>query len=399
MGNDNITRREFVKLLAAGSVVAASPDLSRATSQRDYILVGNPDPFTGPLADFGEATKWTLGRLVDHINADGGIFLKDLGKKLPLQIKTLDTASDPARAADCATRLILHDHVDLMLVMHTPDTVNPVSAICERYETPCVSLDAPVEAWLPGGPYKWCYHSFWTVDSLIDVYMGIWEQHAAATSRVVGGFWPNDADGEEWSKIFRKKLVPRGYTLIDSPKFPHLTRDYGSIINQFKKEKVEIVTGVMIPPDWALAWRQCRQYGFTPKIATMGKAILFPSAVNAIGRDLGVGLSCEVWWSEYHPFKSSLTDESAKDLCSAWTKETGRQWTQPIGFKHAGVEIIRDVLTRAGGLDKSKILQALQSTDLNTIVGPIRFNDLHYAETPLVGGQWKRETVGRASWR
>jgi branched-chain amino acid transport system substrate-binding protein len=103
-----------------------------------------------------------------------------------------------------------------------------------------------------------------------------------------------------------------------------------------------------------------------------------------------LGLSCEVWWSEHHPYSSSLTNETAKALCQARTKETGRQWTQPIGFKHAGVEIIYDVLTRAGNLDKTKVLEALKSTDLKTIVGPIRFNDLHYSETPLVGGQWQK---------
>jgi len=35
-----------------------------------------------------------------------------------------------------------------MVVMHTPDTVNPVTAMCERYQLPCIALDAPVDAWL-----------------------------------------------------------------------------------------------------------------------------------------------------------------------------------------------------------------------------------------------------------
>jgi hypothetical protein len=36
----------------------------------------------------------------------------------------VDTESDPTKAAELASKLILGDKVDLMVVMHTPDTVN-----------------------------------------------------------------------------------------------------------------------------------------------------------------------------------------------------------------------------------------------------------------------------------
>jgi branched-chain amino acid transport system substrate-binding protein len=105
-----------------------------------------------------------------------------------------------------------------------------------------------------------------------------------------------------------------------------------------------------------------------------------------------MGLSTEVWWSIYHPFKSSLTGESSEALCKAWMAETGKEWTQPIGFKHAGYEIAVDALKRAQTLDKEKIRQAIADTNLNTIVGPIKYNKDHYSRTPLVGGQWSKGT-------
>jgi branched-chain amino acid transport system substrate-binding protein len=161
-------------------------------------------------------------------------------------------------------------------------------------------------------------------------------------------------------------------------------------VNLFKREGVDIVTAVVVPPDWALAWRQCRQSGFVPKIATIGKAILFPSAVSALGGNLPDGLTCEVWWSPHHPYRSSLTGETAADLCSAWTRETGKQWTQPIGFKYAGFEIAIDAVRRAAGLDRDKLRQAISETNMSTIVGPISYNEQHFGVTPLVGGQWTK---------
>jgi branched-chain amino acid transport system substrate-binding protein len=160
------------------------------------------------------------------------------------------------------------------------------------------------------------------------------------------------------------------------------------MISLFKKENVEILTGCLIPPDWITAWKQCHQQGFAPKIATIAKACLFPADVNAQGGDLPSGITTEVWWSPNHPFKSSLTGETAKDLCDAWTKETNKPWTQPIGFKYAGFEIAANVLKRAQTLDKEKVRDALAKTDMDTIVGHIKYNDKNYSETPLVGGQW-----------
>jgi len=146
------------------------------------------------------------------------------------------------------------------------------------------------------------------------------------------------------------------------------------------------VTGVPIPPDWATCWRQCSQQGFKPKVASIGKAILFPAVVEALGGNLGEGLSSEVWWSPAHPFKSSLTGETCAELAAAYPQ----QWSQPLGFVYAIFEVVADVLARAGSVDKEKVKQALGATKLDTIVGPIAFDAKHVAHTVLVGGQWTK---------
>jgi len=391
---NGLTRRDFLKKTGvAGAALGAAtvvPGLARKAlaAKRDYILIGHPNPSTGPLAGFGEASPWADNKAIEAINKQGGIYIKEYGKKVPIKLKMLDTESNPTKTAELAAKLIVKDKIDLMVVMHTPDTVNPVDAMCERYKMPCISLDAPVEAWLTGGPYKWSFHAFWTVDTATNLFAGMWETYAAQTTKIVGGFWPNDPDGVTWSGVFKDKLPKMGYKVVDPGRFPYFNKDFSSIINLFKKEKVEIITGTLIAPDWTTAWKQCHQQGFIPKMATIAKACLFATDVNALGENLPNGLTTEVWWSPNHPFKSSLTGESAKDLCDAWTKEANKAWTQPIGFKYAGFEIAADALKRAQTLDKEKLRDAIQKTDLNTIVGPIKYNDKNFSETPLVGGQW-----------
>ncbi len=389
-----ITRRDFMKTAGiAGAALTASsvvPSLARKAfaAKRDYVLIGHPNPSTGPLADFGEASPWADNKAVEAMNKLGGVYIEELGKSVPVKLKLIDTESNPTKAAELASKLIIKDKVDMMVVMHTPDTVNPVSSVCERYGVPCVSLDAPVDAWMSGGPYKWCFHVFWRADSLIDLYISMWDEVSHRTNRVVGGLWPNDADGSLFADLFAKRLPASGYNVVDPGRFPFFTKDFSTFINRFKKEKVDILMPVMIPPDWITVWRQCHQQGFIPKIATVAKALLFPSAVGALGGNLPNGLTVEIWWSPYHPFKSSLTGQTCRELCEAWEKENGKQWSQPMGYKYAGFEIAYDALKRARSFDKEKIRKALEQTDLNTVVGPVKFNSDHYSEVSLAGGQW-----------
>jgi len=394
--NTDITRRDFMKktgaAAAAMGVSAFAPRLVKPAfaAKRDHILIGRPNPSTGPLAGFGEPTPWADMKAVNAINEQGGVYIKEYGKKLPIKLKVIDTESNPTKAAELSSRLILHDKVDLMVVLSTPDVVNPVCATSERFEMPCISLDDPAEPWLAGGPYKWCYHAFWSLGTALDVEADIFDEHAGGTNKVVGGLWANDPDGLAWVEIINKILPPRGYKIIDPGRFPYGVQDWTSIISLFKKEKVEILEGEMITPDWVSCYRQMHRHGFIPKIASIAKPLLFPADVNALGGNLPNGLMTLLWWRPHHPYKSSITGETARELCDVWEKETGKQWNMAMGFKYAGIEIAVDTLKRAQSLDKRNIIEALAKTNLNTIVGPIKYNKDQIAPTPLVGCQWQK---------
>ena len=124
---------------------------------------------------------------------------------------------------------------------------------------------------------------------------------------------------------------------------------------------------------------------------TMAAALLFPSAVEAMG-DLGNGMSSEVWWTPAFPFKSSLTGQVSRDIADEWEAETNRQWTQPLGYSHAIWEVAIDALKRSGNpLDKTAVRDAIKATNLNTLIGPVNFSTgphPNVSTTPIFGGQW-----------
>jgi branched-chain amino acid transport system substrate-binding protein len=365
------------------------------------IKIGYVSPQNGPLAGFGEADSFIL----EGVKAAFASGIAVGGTNHPVTIVVKDSQSDPNRAATVAGDLILNDKVDLMLVASTPETTNPVSDQCEANGVPCVSTVAPWQPWFfrsktvdPAKGYQWTYHFFWGLEDIITVFTNMW--NTVPNNKVVGALWPNDGDGNAWGDAklgFPPELTKQGYKIVDPGRYPNATEDFSAQINQFKQAGAEIVTGVPIPPDWTTFWKQASQQGFKPKIASIGKALLFPSAVEALG-DLGDGMSTEVWWSPNHPFSSSLTGDSSQKLADAYTAATKKQWTQPLGFAHALFEVAADVFKRTTDIEsRDSVVAALKTTSIKSIVGPIDFAAKgpvpNVSKTPLVGGQWGKGTT------
>ena len=383
-------RRQFTQAAAA---LAATSALPRAFAA-DTIKFGYVSPQTGPLAPFGEADKWVIDQMKTAFK--DGVSLG--GRKYAVQIVLKDSQSNPNRAGEVANDLILKDKVALVLTAGTPETANPVSDACELNELPCISSVVPWQPWFfgrkgdPAKGFNWTYHLFWGLEDVIANFTNGWK--SLSTNKKVGGLFPNDGDGNAWGDKelgFPKPLSQMGFSLIDPGRFQNGTQDFSAQIAAFKNGGVEIVTGVVIPPDAKTFLTQARQQGFRPKIITLGKALLFPGAIEALG-DLGDGLSTEVWWSPSHPFTSSLTKQSAKSLADAYESGTKKQWTQPIGFAHALFEVAADTLSRAKSPKASDVRDAVAATSLSTVVGPVKWGGQgpfrNVSRTPLVLGQW-----------
>ncbi|MEL7149537.1 MAG: ABC transporter substrate-binding protein [Pseudomonadota bacterium] len=389
------TRRHVLGGLAAGVAAPAILTSTRAYAQSPTIKVGFVTPSTGPLAGFAEADDYILEGLRAHFA--GGV--QNNGKSYNIEIIKKDSQSNPNRAAEVAAELILDDEVDIITAAATPDTTNPVADQAEINEIPCITTDAPWQPYFfgrggnPAEGFAYTYHFFWGLEDIIANFTGLWDSSGVA--KKVGGLFPNDADGNAWGHPelgLPTPLAAQGFELTDPGRYQPLTDDFSNYISAFKDAGVEIVTGVMIPPDFGTFWSQAAQQGFQPKVATVGKALLFPSAIEALG-DRGVGLSSEIWWSPNHPFNSSLTGISAGDLAAGYSGATGRPWTQPIGFKHALFEVVADVIGRAEDLeDVDAVSSAIAATNINTIVGTVNWSAgpvPNVTKTPLVSGQWQ----------
>ncbi|HJU71186.1 MAG TPA: ABC transporter substrate-binding protein [Paucimonas sp.] len=393
--NQNTTRRgAALKSLCAAAATTAVL-FAAGTAQAETIKIGYISPLTGSHAEFSETDPFVLKKMNALLKS--GLTIN--GKKYDVRIISKDSQSSNDRASSLAAQLILKDKVDLLLVQ---DSLSSITAAdqAELYGVPAVSTMMPWQAWMfprKGDPkvgFKWTYHFFWGLEDVIAAYVDIWS--SVPTNKTVGAIYSKDPGGEAFGSeefgmpVALKKI---GYKEVKTGFFQEGAADFSPQIGKFKAEHVDIVTGHSHVPDFTTFWSQSGQQKYRPKVVTMAAALLFPSGLKSLG-DRGDGLTTEVWWAPGFPYKSSLTGQTAKELAAQYESETGRQWTQPLGYAHAIWEVGVEALKRSGNPhDRKAVSKALSEMKMKTIVGTVNWADTpikNVAKTTVVGGQWRK---------
>jgi branched-chain amino acid transport system substrate-binding protein len=358
-------------------------------------------PVTGAMAAFGAAGQWQLDWFNNNTWKDGVI--GGDGKKYKITAKIYDSQSDSNRSSQVTSDAILNDGVMLVGASSSAANVIPVASMADSLECPGIHYDVPGDAWADAqkeAPFKWNWCSWWVGKDLVANFVKMWE--LVPTNKVVGALWVNDADGMVFANALPGLFQELGYTLVDPGRFEVGTEDFTAIIGQFKKEGVELVCGMANPAEFTNYVKQCAQQSFKPKITTCAKALLFPSAIDALG-DLGDGMTVEAWYHPKYAYKSDVTGMTAQQYCDDFEATTGQQWTAPICFIGT-FELWTDVIRRAKNpMDKNSIVEAIKGTKVTLTGGPVdwtvnpepKFNIPNFCSKPLAGGQWIKDPSGK----
>ena len=386
----------------AGSGSGAAPASGELAGN---IKIGYVNPTTGALAGNGEGCDWVVKRLTQWVADNGGITID--GKQYGIDVIVYDSESDSSKCSEMAQKLIEEDDVDLMIAIQTPETVIPVAATAERYGVPCVAIQAPVNpvaANVAGGDKtEWVFEAFWTIEKVYEAHKALWTAagYGPNTGAKVGLAFANDADGSAWHDIFCELLPKDGYEVVDPGMYPSGSDDFTSIAATYKSQNIDVLAGTNIPPDFLKLYKACISAGVSAGCVTMGKCCLLDGDVAVLENDtkgLANGIMTEVWWQPNYPFTSAVTGEASQTIGDAYLADTGRNMPQPAGYAYAALELAINAFQNAGTLDKEAVRDALAATDLDTVVGPIKYDQemmgLTYGDTVIAGGQWQLQDDG-----
>lgn len=327
-----------------------------------------------------------MDKAVEKINEEGGIYIEEYDKNLPIRVIRGDSESSPTIASEVASKFVLDDKVDILTAAWTPDTSTPVSAVAERNQIPCLISNSPADSWLAGGPYEWSHGIMFYVEDMMVSYIDALDK--LDTNKKVGFLFDSEVDGVTFSKMLIEMLPERGYEVVDPGRFAISTSDYTNIISQLREEECEIVMGNQVLPNFSTAWQQFIQNDYIPKGFVIGKAIAFGSDVAALGNNIGENLMTEGHWDRTFPYQSSLLDYSAEELAAAWEEENNSQYPFSLGYDLALFEVLHEALGASANLEPATIRDALNAVDYEGIYGELAFDENNVMRVPIVTGQW-----------
>ena len=377
--------------------LCACASTNKQSQSSDTVKIGYVNPTTGALAGNGEGCDWVVKEITDYVNQHP--ILVD-GKEKTIDVIVYDSESNQNKCTEMAQKLIEEDHVDLMIAIQTPNTVIPVAQVCERYGIPCIATQSPVDPLANSlDEFNWTYDFFYTLDEVYESQRALWTKagYAPGSGAKVGLLFANDTDGTSWHDLFVRRLSEDGYIVVDPGQYPSGTTDFTNIANHFKNEKIDLIAGTNIPPDFMNAYNAIIAAGVEIGCITMGKCALLQSDVEALG-NLADGIMTQVWWAPTNPFISDLTGLSCKEINEKYIAENGRVMPQPAAFAYAGLELAVQTLREAGTTEKQAVFSAVGRLNCQTIVGTVDYSKklkgLRYSSSVLTGGQWQRDENG-----
>jgi branched-chain amino acid transport system substrate-binding protein len=402
----SITRRSLLKTMGAGAVALSAGGLAEAcslgavkgttTANTGKITIGFVSPQTGEAAGFAAGDNYVINKIRAAAAYKNGFQVGGKGYNVEIVVK--DSQSNPNRASQVAQELV-NGGVDIVLAASTPEVTNPVADICEAGGVPCVSTIVPWEAWYfgrgakPGTTFNFTTMFFFGLGEFAGCFVPMWDR--MNTNKLVAEMYPNDADGGAFRANFPGLISKSGYRSLDGGAYADGTTDYTAMISKFKDGGAQLFSNVPLPPDFNTFWKQASQQGFKPKLATVAKVLLFPADVAALG-SLVSNIATDCWWSPYHPYKSSLTGESAKDLADGFEKASGQQWLQSLGSIHSLFEIAHKALTSVTDPhNKPAVAAALKTLKYTGISGTLDWTAGPVPGVAIqqpVGVQWKKGT-------
>jgi len=352
-----------------------------SAQEKKEILIGAPLSLSGILAMDGIEQRWAYDQAVADTNKAGGIFVKELKKKLPIKLVVADDESDPGKAAAAVERLIKIDNVDLLLSTHSTPLVLPTCVTAEKYK----KLYHATTIWPPlfqEQKFKWCTAFFFTPMQGSEVPFIIFKSLPQSDKpKNLALLMEDSIDGQAFGGCFRDSAKKYGYTYALDEPWAVGAKDYSSQILKAQAKKIDALFIFGSPQDSITLIRQMKEMGVSVKYIHGWKGTWSSEFWSALGKDAQYIL-CDGFWSESFPYPG------AKELGERYTKKFNKR-SLSIGLYYALAQILWQGIEKAGSLDSAKVRQAIAGGEFKkTVMGDVKYGQDGVALCESTANQW-----------
>jgi branched-chain amino acid transport system substrate-binding protein len=364
--------------------VCLTPFSGVSAAAKTEIIVGAINSLTGVNVMTGEQQKWAYERAVFDINEQGGVFVKELGKKLPIRLVFVDDKSSPAEGAAAMEKLIKLNKVDFALSSNITPINIAAGTVAEKYKVfffiTCSWLDQ-----IGDQKFKWCSDFFFSTVTASLSPFDVWkaQKPKAEHPKAIWLMMEDNPDGQGFATGFRGHAKDLGYTIaVDEPYTPG-TKDYTPSILKAKAAKCDALLWLGFPPDSITVIRQIKEQGLNLKYIHGYKGFWPTEFYTALGKDADYVIH-DGFWAETLPYPR------CKELGQLF-KDTFGMDSVNIGLYYANPWVLKQAVEAAGSLKSAKVKEVMFSGKFvakGTTMGDLKFNDKGLCLTPILALQW-----------
>jgi branched-chain amino acid transport system substrate-binding protein len=348
-------KKAVVVLLALFLVVVCAASYLWA---QETLKVGIILPLTGEKAKFGEIERKSYEMALEEINAAGGIG----GKKLEFAFEDDTGRPDVARSA--AEKLITRDKVIMLSGGYGSSETFAIAGVAQQKKMPfvvCTGSDNKITA------QGWDY--IFRLNPPVSDYAKGLETFLSEVvkPKTAALLYENTNFGTSGAKEFQETCKRLGINLILNEGYQHGGVDFKPLLVKVKQANPDLVYMISYLMDASMLMRQSMELRIMPKLFVGGAAgFTLPEFQQNCGKAAETVFSATLWYQ-------TLPYPGAKKYYDDFQKKFGTETEYHGAEAYAAAYVVADALKRTKSVSPADIRQALLTTDMMTVFGPVKF--------------------------
>lgn len=369
--------------VALAFLVGATVVESAPKKGKDKIVIGQAISLSGPLAGGVAISGGKIYELwVEEVNKNGGIYVAEYGKKLPVELKRYDDKSDIGTMSNLIEKLIVEDKVDFIFPPWGTAWLFAAAPICNKYGYILIGG--------PGGalklkeinlPYFFQVLNFSETQApaLADIFKEVGVKSAAVIYRA-------DLHGIEYGKALVPFLKKHGIEVKMDKSYPDGIKDMSPMLKEAKALGVDAFVAACYPGGGMLMTSQSMELDINFNAFFMTVLPFSPPLFKGTFGEKGVeGVMGGGAWN-------AKTSAGAKDLVDKFVAKFGEEpdyWGAL--YYWSSLEHFQKAIEKAGTLDQKKIRDIMATEKFDTALGPYWYDkDRYFVNHPGEIGQWQK---------
>ncbi|MEM1945641.1 MAG: amino acid ABC transporter substrate-binding protein [Candidatus Caldarchaeum sp.] len=339
----------------------------------EAIRIGYSISLTGQYAAVAKRQHDGVLMWADWVNRQGGLFVAEYNKKIPVRVIYYDDESNTERAIVLYEKLVTEDKVHALLGPYGSPLTAAVAPIAEKHKKVMITSLGSDDYIFEKG-YKYLVQPLTPASqylySSID-FLKATDPSANKVAVIYRDVAFTKVAGESAVNYARQQ----GLNVVYVKSYPDKISDLSSVLLEVKASNPDALLIGSHIADGTLAVRQLKELNINLKFVSVTVAITEPAFVEGVGGYKAVeGLAGPSQWEVGYNVKNIDYGPNASELIATYTAKTGIEPTYHTTAGFAGALYLGYAIEKAGTLDNDEIRKVFNTMTLSTVYGDFKID-------------------------